>query len=220
MELLSSSEFWTIVAVVVSALGLQRAMKADRRREMQELRAEMEKRFEEAEERRKAGEKWLAEQIRRLKQDIERQIAGVRKEIRDVKQELGHRIDRLEDRMAENQREMSDRMAGSQREMSDRMADSQREMSDRMADSQREMSDGFAETKAAISALNAKLDERSSPRRLEGTGLASATGPVASGAVVREPSGSYSREGSQGEAEPVAPKDSRHDEAEERSDQA
>ncbi len=89
MELVSSSEFWTIVAIVVSALGVQRAVKADARRELHNLRTEMGKRFEEAEKRGQAREKRLAEQI-----------SG-------VKQELGHRIDRMEDRMNENHREVS-----------------------------------------------------------------------------------------------------------------
>ena len=122
-----------------------------------------------------------------MKQDLERQIDGVKQEVVGVKHELGHRIDRMEDRVAKDQREVSD---------------------------------GFAETKAAISALSAKLDERSSPHRLEGTGLASAAGPVAaSGAVVREPSGSYPEDGPKGEAEEDAPEDGRHDSGEERPDQ-
>ena len=112
MELVSSSEFWTIVAIVVSALGVQRAVKTDVRRELHNLRTEMGKRFEEAEKRGEAREKRLAQQV-----------SG-------VKQELGHRIDRMEDRMNENHREVSV---------------------------------GLAETNATVSALSAKLDERSSP---------------------------------------------------------
>ena len=160
MELVSSSEFWTIVAIVVSALGVQRAVRADARREQHNLRTEMGKRFEEAEKRGEAREKRLAEQI-----------SG-------VKQELGHRIDRMEDRMNENHREVSV---------------------------------GLAETNATVSALSAKLDERSSPRRLEGGGLASATGSVASGVSVREPSASYSGHEPKGEGEPEVPEDDQHD---------
>ena len=141
----------------------------------------------------------VREEVGSMKRDLERQIDGVKQEVVGVKQELGHRIDRMEDRMVENHREVSDRVAKDQREVSD----------------------GFAETKAAISALSAKLDERSSPRRLEGTGLASAAGPVAaSGAVVRETSGSYPEDGPTGEAEEEAPEDGRHDSGEERPDQA
>ena len=55
-----------------------------------------------------------------------------------------------------------------------------------MNENHREVSVGLAETNATVSALSAKLDERSSPRRLEGGGLASATGSVASGVSVRE----------------------------------
>ena len=153
MELVSSSEFWTIVAIVVSALGVQRAVRADARRELHNLRTEMGKRFEETEKR--LGDR----------------ISG-------VKQELGHRMDRMEDRMNENHRDVSIQLA---------------------------------ETKAAVSALSAKLDERSSPRRLEGGGLPSATGSVASGVSVREPSASYSGHEPRGEGEPEVPEDDQHD---------
>ena len=168
MELVSSSEFWTIVAIVVSAIGVQRTMKADARREQHNSRTLMDKRFEEVEKREEAREKRLAEQISGVKQEI----SSVKQEISSVKQELGHRIDRMEDRMNENHRDVSIRLA---------------------------------ETKAAVSALSAKLDERSSPRRLEGSGLPSATGSVASGVSVREPSESYSGDEPKVEGEPETP---------------
>lgn len=78
MEIFSNGDFWTIVAIAVSALGVHRAAKADRRREQQE-----------AEQRREAGEKRLAEQIGSMKQEISR------------------RIERLEDRVDENHREVT-----------------------------------------------------------------------------------------------------------------
>ncbi len=156
MELVSSSEFWTIVAIVVSALGLQHAVKTDARRERRNLRTEIGKRFEEVEKR------------------LTEQIGG-------VKQELGHRIERMGDLMNGNHRKVSV---------------------------------GLAETKAAVSALSAKLDERSSPRRLEGVGLPSATGSVASEVSVREPSGGYSGD------EPEGPEDGGRDIEDERLDQA
>ena len=168
MELVSSSEFWTIVAIVVSAIGVQRTMKADARREQHNSRTLMDKRFEEVEKREEAREKRLAEQISGVKQEI----SSVKQEISSVKQELGHRMDRMEDRMNENHRDVSIQLA---------------------------------ETKAAVSALSATLDERSSPRRLEGSGLPSATGSVASGVSVREPSESYSGDEPKVEGEPETP---------------
>ncbi len=168
MEFVSSSEFWTIVAIVVSAVGVQRAMKADARREQHNSRTLMDKRFEEVEKREEAREKRLAEQISGVKQEI----SSVKQEISSVKQELGHRMDRMEDRMNENHRDVSIQLA---------------------------------ETKAAVSALSATLDERSSPRRLEGSGLPSATGSVASGVSVREPSESYSGDEPKVEGEPETP---------------
>ena len=191
MELVSSSDFWTIVAIVVSALGMQRAMKADARKELHIFRTEMDERFKEAERREKARERRLAEQISGMKQELAEQISDMKHELghriggvkqefghrtSSIKQELGHRIDRMEDRMNENHRDVST---------------------------------GLAETKAAVSALSAKLDERSSPRRLEGGGRPSATGSVASGVSVRKPSGSYSGDEPRGEGEPEAPEDGR-----------
>ena len=175
MELVSSSEFWTIVAIVVSAIGVQRTMKADARREQHNSRTLMDKRFEEVEKREEAREKRLAEQISGVKQKIssvKQKISSVKQEISSVKQELGHRMDRMEDRMNENHRDVSIQLA---------------------------------ETKAAVSALSATLDERSSPRRLEGSGLPSATGSVASGVSVREPSESYSGDEPKVEGEPETP---------------
>ena len=78
-------------------------------------------------------------------------------------------------------------------------------MEDRMNENHRDVSIQLAETKAAVSALSATLDERSSPRRLEGGGLPSATGSVASGVSVREPSGSYSGDEPRDEGEPETP---------------
>ena len=78
MEILPNGDFWTILAIAVSALGVHRAAKAERRKEQQE-----------AEQRREAGEKRLAEQIGSMKQEISR------------------RIERLEDRVDENHREVT-----------------------------------------------------------------------------------------------------------------
>ncbi len=188
MDFLSNGDFWTIVAVLVSALGVHRAMKADRRREWQEFRAEIGKRFEEAEKRREAGEKRLAEQIDRVRQELGQRIDRGKRELGGVEQKLGHRIDRMEDRMNENHREVSA---------------------------------GLAETKAAVSDLRARLDERSSPRRLTGADLPGSVESVRSGAVVREPSGDYSEDEPRDAVEPEeAPKGRRSDIAEERSDRA
>ena len=89
MELFTDGDFWTIVAIVVSALGVYRAEKADRRRECQE-----------AEKRREAGEKWLAEQISTQRQELTEALDS-------QKQEVGHRIERLEDRFDKNHREVT-----------------------------------------------------------------------------------------------------------------
>ena len=171
MEIFTDGDFWTIVAVVVSALGVYRAEKADRRRERQE----MEKRME-------AGEKRLAEQIGSLRQETKDALAIQRQELTDAisaqkqetsaamasqKQEIGRRIDRLEDRFDKNHREVTA---------------------------------GLAELKASVSALSAKLDERSRPRGLEGVGLSSAGADVTAG-VVREMPAPYSADKPEGEAD-------------------
>jgi len=199
MDLLSNGDFWTIVAVLVSALGVHRAMKADRRREWQEFRAEIGKRFEEAEKRREAGEKRLAEQIDRVRQELGQRIDRGKRELGGVEQKLGHRIDGVEEKLGHR----IDRME------------------DRMNENHREVSAGLAETKAAVSDLRARLDERFSPRRLTGADLPGSVESVRSGAVVREPSGDYSGNEPRDAVEPEeAPKDRRSDIAEERSDRA
>lgn len=210
MDFLSNGDFWTIVAVLVSALGVHRAMKADRRREWQEFRAEIGKRFEEAEKRREAGEKRLAEQIDRVRQELGQRIDRGKRELGGVEQKLGHRIDGVEEKLGH-------RIDGVEERLGHRID----RIEDRMNENHREVSAGLAETKAAVSDLRARLDERSSPRRLTGADLPGSVESVRSGAVVREPSGDYSEDEPRDAVEPEeAPKGRRSDIAEERSDRA
>ncbi len=147
MQILSSPDFWMIVAIVVSALGVALTAKADRH-----------KIHRETERRREAGEQRLEGQIISLRQDF----SAHKKEIADAfavhKQEVGARIDRLEDRVDHNHREVTA---------------------------------GLAELKAEVSALGARLDERSRPRRLVGAGLSGRGADAASG-IVRETPGLHS----------------------------
>lgn len=87
-----------------------------------------------------------------------------------------------------------------------------------MNENHREVSAGLAETKAAVSDLSARLDERSSPRRLEVFSSPGSVESAGSGAVVREPSAGYSGDEPKGEAEPEAPKDGGRDISEGSSD--
>ena len=198
MELVSSSEFWTIVAIVVSAIGVQRAMKADARREQHNSRTLMDKRFEEVKKRGEAREKRLAEQISGVKRELGDRIEGLRQELGDridgVREEFGHRT-------SGTKQELGEQISSIKQELGHRMD----RMEDRMNENHRDVSIQLAETKAAVSALSATLDERSSPRRLEGSGLPSATGSVASGVSVREPSESYSGDEPKVEGEPETP---------------
>lgn len=111
MEIFLDGDFWTIVAVVVSAVGVHRAAKADRRKERQE-----------AEQRWEAGERRLAVSIGNVKQELGRRIdrlesrvdenqREVTDSINNAKDELGRRIDRLEDRMDEKHREAASGLA-------------------------------------------------------------------------------------------------------------
>lgn len=79
MAILSSGDFWTIVAVAVATLGVHFAAKADRRRERRD-----------ADQRREAGEKRLAERI-----------SAQRRELAEAISAQSRRINRLEDRLLE-----------------------------------------------------------------------------------------------------------------------
>ena len=124
MELLFNDTFWMIASVLVTGLGVHYAGNANRRKDR-----------EEAEQRREAGEKRLADQISGLKQDLTEQISS-------QKRELDRRIDRLEDRVHENQKEATE--------------------------NHKEATAAISALTSAITALSTKLDERSFPRRLEG----------------------------------------------------
>lgn len=100
MQILSSPDFWTIVAIVVSVLGVARAAKADRH-----------KIHRETEQRREAGEQRLEGQINSLRQEIRGDFAA-------HKQEVGARIDRLEDRVDQNHREVTAGLAELKAEVS------------------------------------------------------------------------------------------------------
>lgn len=162
MQILSSPDFWTIVAIVVSALGVARAAKADRQ-----------KIHRETERRREAGEQRLEGQINSLRQEMKGNF-------------LAHRQD-VADALAAHKQDMADALAAHRQEVGARID----RLEDRVDQNHREVTAGLAELKAEVSALGARLDERSYPRQLAGTGLSSTGADVASGAV-REAADPYS----------------------------
>ena len=97
------------------------------------------------------------------------QKQGMSAAMASQKQEIGRRIDRLEDRFDENHREVTA---------------------------------GITELKASVSALSAKLDERSHPRGFEGAELSSAGADMAA-SVVRETPAPYSADEPKGDVEEV-----------------
>ena len=225
MELFTNGDFWTIVAVVVSALGVYRAEKADRRRERQE----MEKRIE-------AGEKRLAEQISargqeltETKRELTEAIATQRQELMEAisaqgqeltktKRELAEAISARGEELTETRRELTEALSTQRQELMEAISAQKQEtlaamtsqkqeigrridrLEDRFDNNHREVTAGLAEVRAAVSALSAKLDERSHPRRLEGAGLSSAGADVAA-SVVREAPAPYSADEPKGESE-------------------
>ena len=151
-----------------------------------------------------------------MEQELGQRIDRVEQEIVGVKQELGQRIDRGKHELLGVKQELVQRIDGVEQKLGHRID----RMEDRMNENHREVSAGLAETKAAVSDLSARLDERSSPRRLEGVGAPRSMESVGPGAVVREPSGDYSGGEPGDEAEPKTPKDRGRDIVEERSDGA
>ena len=172
MEPISSDLLWTIVTVVLAALGIHVAAKADRRKQLDQRDERLDRRInglEQKLDRRIGGLKdELGSRIDGLEQKLDRRIGGLKDElgsrIDGLEQKLGRRIDRLEDRVDENHREVSA---------------------------------ALADTKAAVSALSARLDERSSPRRLLARSPGASAG-VASDVSVREQPGDYSGDEPQG----------------------
>lgn len=138
MQLPTSNDFWPIVSVVISALGLYLALWTSIRKEIRNLRADMDREFER-----------MRADIRALRADLqaldERTSADSRKLHADLQalradlqtlREHVHRLERRIDRMEEHARE-----------------------------DRKELSAGLASLKAEVSALSARLDERSYPRR-------------------------------------------------------
>jgi len=250
MDLFTNGDFWTIVAVVVSALGVYRAEKADRRRERQE----MEKRIE-------AGEQRLAEQIgargqelTKTRRELTEQISARGQELTETRRELMEAISARGQELTETRRELMEAISArgqdltetrrdlteqisargqelteTRRELTEALSTQRQEfteaisvqkqetlaamtsqkqeigrridrLEDRFDNNHREVTAGLAEVKAAVSALNAKLDERSHPRGLEGAGLSSAGADVAA-SVVRETPAPYSADEPKGESE-------------------
>ena len=128
MDLSTNGDFWLILSAVVSVLGLFLALRADLRKEIRNLRADMEKRFDQVD--RQFG------QVDRQFGGVEKQFGRVDKQFEQVDkrfEQVEHRIDRIEDRARENHKEVIGELA---------------------------------KMKAEVSAMGAKLDERSYPRRL------------------------------------------------------
>ena len=227
MELLSSGNFWTIVTVAVSALGVHFAARADRRKERQE-----------AERRREAGEKRLAEQISNLRRELMGAFADHKQEVTgalaDHKQEVtgalaDHRQE-MKEALADHKQEMTGALAGHRQEMTEALADHKQEVTgalaghrqemkealaghrqeigrridrleDRVDENHREVTAALAELRAEVSALSTKVDERSFPRRFEGGGLPGTEAAAAPGVGVREAPTRYSADEPKGEAD-------------------
>ena len=150
MDLPTSGDFWLILSAVVSVLGLFLALRADLRKEIRNLRADMEKRFDQVDrqfgqvDRQFGGmEKQFGrvdkrfEQVDKRFEQVDKRFEQVDKQFEQVGkqfEQMGHRIDRIEDRARENHKEVIGELA---------------------------------KMKAEVSAMGAKLDERSYPRRLE-----------------------------------------------------
>ena len=143
MDLSTNGDFWLILSAVVSVLGLFLALRADLRKEIRNLRADMEKRFDQVDRR--------FDQVDRQFGQVDRQFGGMEKQFGRVDkrfeqvdkqfeqvdkrfEQVEHRIERIEDQARENHKEVIGELA---------------------------------KMKAEVSALGAKLDERSYPRRLE-----------------------------------------------------
>ena len=186
MEVLGNGDFWMILSGVVSVLGLYLAMRADLRREIGGLRADMEKRFDEVDRKfeevdrkfeqvnRKFEEvhaelqtirQRLTEVEQKLREvdrkfvevdqkfaEVRAAIAGLREHIDGVEKRLGIRIDRMGERVDRVEAQLGRRI--------DRMEDRARE-------DHKEVVAEVANLKAEVSALGARLDERSYPRLLK-----------------------------------------------------
>ncbi len=209
MELFTNGDFWTIVAIVVSALGVHRAAKADRRRERQEM-----------EKRREAGEKRLAEQISAQGQELSETRRALTEALAAQRRELTEAIStqgrELTEAISAQGREMMDAIGAPKQEPSAAMASQKQEircridrLEVRFDKNHREVTAALAELKASVSALSVKLDERSRSRGLEGAELPSAGADVAA-AVVRETPAPYSADEPKGEAEGVPESSRRH----------
>lgn len=162
MELPTGSDFWQIASLVISALGLFLALRASARREARSLRADMEK---------------IRVETKALREHIDEGIRNIRAEI----QALREHVEKLAgDARADTQalREHVDKGAGNTRaetkalrEHIDRLEERLGGRIDRLEkharEDHRELSAGLAALKAEVSALGAKLDERSRPRRLQ-----------------------------------------------------
>ena len=148
MDFLTSDTFVTIFSVVGSAIGLFLAVRAD-----------IAKRIDRVEKRTDRVEQSLGQRIddaeQRLGKRIDRVEQGLGQRIDDVEQGLGKRIDRVEQGLGKR----IDHVEQGLGKRIDHVEEQAR------AD-HKEVVAEIGELKTAVSVVSAKLDERSSPRRL------------------------------------------------------
>lgn len=137
VDFLSSDAFVTVFSVVVAAASLFWALRTDTGKRIDKLEGRLVHRIDKSEER-------LVQRIDKgdeaLGRRIDKQEERLGRRIDKGDEALGHRIDRQEERARANHAELLGKIAEFAREI--------------------------GELKATVSAVNAKLDERSSPRPL------------------------------------------------------
>lgn len=148
VDFLSSDAFVTVFSVVVAAASLFWALRADTGKRIDKLEGRLVQRIDKGDEalgqRISTSEEALGRRIdnseERLIQRIDKGDEALGQRIDKGNEALGHRIDRQEERARASHAELLGKIAEFGREIS--------------------------ELKATVSAVNAKLDERSSPRPL------------------------------------------------------
>ena len=144
VDFLSSDAFVTVFSVVVAAASLFWALRTDTGKRIDKLEGRLVHRIDKSEER-------LVQRIDKgdeaLGRRIDKQEERLGRRIDKGDEALGHRIDRQEERARANHAELLGKIAEFAREIG-------------------EFAREIGELKATVSAVNAKLDERSSPRPL------------------------------------------------------
>ena len=166
MDFLTSDTFVTIFSVVGSAIGLFLAVRADIAKRIDRV----EKRIDRVDHRTDRVEQSLGQRIDDAEQRLGQRIDDVEQRlgqrIDDVEQGLGKRIDRVEQGLGKR----IDRVEQGLGKRIDDVEQGLGKRIDRVEEQARadhkEVVAEIGELKTAVSVVSAKLDERSSPRRL------------------------------------------------------